>query len=156
MAPFRGLPHTTGSAGGSDWVCFVRLPPACRTELGLFGAIAPMCRVDRAPKRISSRLGSRLAPPIPPRVQIGFVSHEQVHYRLLLHTSDFTLQTSGFFHTRPPITRRVARICPEKWIAAPSEIAVSPCSDAHNEYLSAGAFQVSNCCTNRNITEGFD
>jgi len=26
MAPFRGLPHTTGSAGGSDWVCLHNQP----------------------------------------------------------------------------------------------------------------------------------
>jgi len=62
-----------------NWVCFARLPlpvprPARpgRAEMGLFGANAPTRRVDRAPRRDESRLGSRLTPPIPfPRCKLG-------------------------------------------------------------------------------------
>jgi hypothetical protein len=52
MAPFRGLPHTTGSAGGFDWVRLAQLPlvprlsglvppPAPPGQLGSFCTIAP-------------------------------------------------------------------------------------------------------------------
>ncbi len=67
-----------------------------------------------------------------------------------IHTSN-----SSYFYTPPPITRRVAGICTEKWIALCSETAVSPCPDANKENLSAGPFSVLDCCTNRNITVVF-
>ena len=52
----------------------------------------------------------------------------------------------------PPNTLRVAGICAKKWTATPSRIAVSPCSDANKENLTAGPFWVLDCCTNRTIT----
>ena len=66
-------------------------------------------------------------------------------------TSNIKLPTSPT-HVRPPITRRVAGIYPEKWIAPPSNIAVSPCTDANKENLGGGPFWVLDCCTNRRIT----
>jgi hypothetical protein len=39
----------------------------------------------------------------------------------------------------------------KKWIAPPSEIAVSSCPDANKENVGAGAFWVLDCCTNKNI-----
>ena len=51
-----------------------------------------------------------------------------------LHTSNFScLYASPYY---PPCCRNLSK----KWIAPPSEIAVSPCPDANKENLSAGRF----------------
>jgi hypothetical protein len=58
----------------------------------------------------------------------AYFRHQSSHFKLLL------------IYMPPPITRRVAGICPEKWIALRSETAVSPCPDANKENFSAGPF----------------
>ena len=74
-----------------------------------------------------------------PDIQVVHLSLETSHFKLLQ------------FYTRLPITRRVAGIGTEKWIAPRSEITVSPCPDAGKENLRAGRFWVLDCCTNKNI-----
>jgi hypothetical protein len=73
------------------------------------------------------------------------------HGRPLLQASNSALQTSPIY-TPLPITRRVAGICTRKWIAPPSEIAVSRWPDANKENLCGGPFLVLDCCRNKNIT----
>ena len=56
MAPFRGLPHTTGSAGGSDWVCLTQRdqatgPPA-RAHLRAHRQRNWLCFARKATPRI--------------------------------------------------------------------------------------------------------
>ena len=83
MAPFRGLPHTTGSAGGSDWLCFARSSIPAGSGLPS-GSAATLCSIRNPQSRnwvclaqCAAALARLVAPPSRaprgPFRQIGFV-----------------------------------------------------------------------------------
>jgi hypothetical protein len=147
-------PRPTLPAG--NWVRFASLAPTNRVvcTTGLRRPGAPGRRRRPAASRCTIRSPNpQSAIETPPRCPASgnwLCFARWGHGRLLLPTSNFTLQNSPIYKS-PPITRRVAGIGPEKWVARLSEIAVSSCPETNKENLRAGPFLVLDCCTNENI-----
>jgi hypothetical protein len=109
----------------------------CR-ELALFRTIDLPSRVP-GPRPLHPAGKSGLFRMIGPGGRNWLCFVRWAHGRLLLHTSNFTLQASPV-RTSPPNTRRIAGIVSKDWAAPPSKIAVSYYPDANKENFRAGPF----------------
>jgi hypothetical protein len=145
-----------------NWLCFADLtrvpgtsPHAASSRIGfVLHEYSPQGHGEPAPRRRGAR---RMRPKhiCPYRWRgFGLWIHTHLHvFACVFESSIMNHQLPGPSRTRAslPITRRVAGICAEKWIAPLSEIAISPCPEANKENLCADPFQAPGCCTNRNV-----
>ncbi len=170
MAPFRGLPHTTGSAGGSDWLCLApsypgglsRPPAPLAGHSGQIGFVWRICPL--VPRIVPQIPQIETTPAAPLRVGEGHEKHEE-EKKMSLSSVSFIPScpsSTSWFHAfksqlrgAPPQGRgvplprgRVARIVPEFCARAASKNRATPCAGRNKEFLARGVFYLLNCCTN--------
>ena len=121
------------------------------------GGIGFVCTTGPASAGCQPRLGSRAA-------TLHSIRNPQficpVSSRLFLPLSNRKSSIINHKSEGVPLPwGRVAGIHAKKWVASSPEISVSACSDTGKENLSAGRFQVLDCCTNKNtrgVSEGLE
>jgi len=158
------VPIRNRRIGFVSHVCPSRYPG--QAEMGLFGANAPTRRVDPAPRRDESRLGSRLTPPIPfPRCKLGLFRTDVRHAVPaspggLTFTAQIVImsfceagnhQSQIVNHESEGVSLpwgAVAGIVPRFCARAGPQNCASPYVRRNKRFLARGPFQLLNCCTN--------